>query len=187
MERHMVVMPLLVRLDVLENYIEFLTFNDCYYPGALILVLNKPPVKRKILEKELVSFINEREVFKFALEYEDTIINALKCFYTNDLLSWSSSVDCISLELNNEQFKISGCGSNHFIGVTCSCPPPESMQIKMDLTEPNSMNSLLNSLEAFDLIHIDPPWNYLSHSPVRSFNISYSTLSKIYWSFALES
>eukprot|EP00924_Labyrinthula_sp_SR-Ha-C_P004024 snap_masked-scaffold_3-processed-gene-11.30-mRNA-1 protein AED:0.12 eAED:0.12 QI:0/-1/0/1/-1/1/1/0/257 len=105
------------------------------------------------------------------------------------MLLWSTSSDYVILELEDEQFRISGRGSNHFVLATDSdlftpftsidilVPPPESAQIKLDIIEPTAINLLCNYFGTFDLIHIDPPWSYLSAAPTRGASVSYSTLS----------
>eukprot|EP00924_Labyrinthula_sp_SR-Ha-C_P004037 augustus_masked-scaffold_3-processed-gene-11.43-mRNA-1 protein AED:1.00 eAED:1.00 QI:0/0/0/0/1/1/4/0/1016 len=62
MERHKVVVPFFRRLDNIENYIDYFTFNDYYNPGDIIPVLNEPTIERKTLEEELMSLIKERKI-----------------------------------------------------------------------------------------------------------------------------
>eukprot|EP00924_Labyrinthula_sp_SR-Ha-C_P013159 maker-scaffold_12-augustus-gene-11.31-mRNA-1 protein AED:0.15 eAED:0.15 QI:0/0/0.33/0.66/0/0.33/3/260/491 len=102
---------------------------------------------------------------------------------------WSISADYVILDLDGKQFRLSGCGSNYFILSTDSdlfapitsidlcIPPPQSIQIKPDLSKLSAINLLLNSFGTFDLLHIDPPWSYLSDAPTRGVSVSYSTLS----------
>eukprot|EP00924_Labyrinthula_sp_SR-Ha-C_P007062 maker-scaffold_8-snap-gene-8.70-mRNA-1 protein AED:0.69 eAED:0.69 QI:0/0/0/1/0/0/2/0/813 len=193
MERHKVVIPFFRRLDNIESYIDYFTFNKYCNPGDIIPVLNEPQLERKILEKELVALINERKVksnfFKFAQKHEYDIVEALKDFYANNLSIWSTSEDYVLLDLDGEQFRTSGRGSNHFVISTDSdlftpftsldviIPPPQSVQIKLDLSEPSAISLLLDSFGTFDLLHIDPPWNYLSDAPTRGASVSYNTLS----------
>eukprot|EP00924_Labyrinthula_sp_SR-Ha-C_P001174 snap_masked-scaffold_7-processed-gene-15.13-mRNA-1 protein AED:1.00 eAED:1.00 QI:0/-1/0/0/-1/1/1/0/161 len=119
MERHKVVIPFFRRLDNIENYLHYFTFNDYCNPGDIVPVLNATQVERKALKKEFVSLIKERKIksrfFKFTQKHEYEIVEALKDFYANNLLLWSGSADYVILDLDGEQFKLSGCGSNHFI------------------------------------------------------------------------
>eukprot|EP00924_Labyrinthula_sp_SR-Ha-C_P010682 snap_masked-scaffold_49-processed-gene-1.44-mRNA-1 protein AED:0.29 eAED:0.29 QI:0/-1/0/1/-1/1/1/0/480 len=193
MERHKIIITFFRRLDNIENYLDYFAFNDYCNPGDIIPVLNSPQVERKILENGLVSLINERKIkskfFKFTQKYEYEVVEALKDFYSNNLLLWSMSADYVILELDGQQFRLSGCGSNHFIlstdsdlfepinSIDLTIPPPQSIQIKLDLSEPSAINLLLNSFGTFDLLHIDPPWTYLSDAPTRGASISYPTLS----------
>eukprot|EP00924_Labyrinthula_sp_SR-Ha-C_P001788 snap_masked-scaffold_64-processed-gene-0.80-mRNA-1 protein AED:1.00 eAED:1.00 QI:0/0/0/0/1/1/3/0/163 len=115
------------------------------------------------MKKEMVSLINERKIksklFKLTQKHEYEIVEVLKDFYTNNLLLLSVSADYDILNLND-----SGLFANiNLIDLTID--PPQSIQIKLNLTEPSAMNLLLNSFGTFDLLHIDPPWSYFSDSP----------------------